>query len=62
MSPTETQLFERTITRCIANGNAWEVTLSCGHRSIFIIWPYSAAQTCAQCVNEYLEQVRSGKS
>jgi hypothetical protein len=55
---SEGHLFERAIVKVEADGNIWNVWLSCGHKTTFVIWPYSPVVNCAQCVNDYVEKER----
>ena len=54
-------LFERTIVKLVPEDDVWLIEFSCGHKTIFAIKPRAHHYSCAQCVNEYLEQVRGKK-
>jgi len=58
----EELLFERTIVKLVPEDDVWFVEFSCGHQTIFVIQPRARHYSCAQCVNEYLEKIRSEKT
>ena len=57
----EELLFERTIVKAESEDEVWRVRFSCGHETLFVVKPQASAYSCAQCVNEYLEEIRGEK-